>query len=174
VSGVTEPLVESLRIAGERTGAQTGGNRAIPVTNPFTGALVGLVPKATLAQVRQAYATAHAYRPSLSRFERASILNRAAQAVRERTDEIAPLITAEAGLCLKDSRYEAGRVADVLMFGAQEARDARRRSPATSPPKAAGAAHQRDPLLGASARSPRSIIRESVAHKIVPAIASNN
>ena len=30
------------------------------------------------------------------------------------------LISAESGLCLKDAVYEAGRVADVLMFGANE------------------------------------------------------
>lgn len=175
---MTQPLVESLRIAGERVGAQAGGDRAIPVINPYSGALVGLVPKATLAQVREAYAAAHAYRPVLSRFDRAGILNRAAQAVRERTEEIARLITAEAGLCLKDSRYEAGRVADVLMFGAQEAlRDdgqsfscditphGRRRRVFT----------QRDPLLGViSAITPFNHPMNQVAHKIVPAIASNN
>ena len=55
---MTQPLVESLRIAGERVGAQAGGDRAIPVINPYSGALVGLVPKATLAQVRRNLAVA--------------------------------------------------------------------------------------------------------------------
>ena len=45
---------------------------------------------------------------------------RAADIVRSRTAEIAALITAESGLCIKDSTYEAGRVADVLTFGAGE------------------------------------------------------
>ena len=109
---------EGMRLAGQVLGA--GRERHIAVHNPFSGALVGTVPKATLAEVRQAYDIARAYRARLSRFERANILNLAAAAVRARSDEIAALITAESGLCLKDSRYEAGRVADVLMFGAIE------------------------------------------------------
>jgi len=109
---------EGLRIAGDVVGA--GREPSIAVRNPFTGALVGRVPKATLDEVRLAFDIAAGYRARLSRFERANILDKAAAAVRQRTAEIAALITAESGLCLKDSTYEAGRVADVLMFGALE------------------------------------------------------
>ena len=105
---------EGLRIAGHVVGA--GRDRHIAVHNPFTGALVGTVPKATPEEGREAYRIAHAYKARLTRFERANILNKAAAAVRCRTAEIAALITAESGLCLKDSRYEAGRVAAVLML----------------------------------------------------------
>jgi acyl-CoA reductase-like NAD-dependent aldehyde dehydrogenase len=45
-------------------------------------------------------------RPTLTRFERAAILNRAAAISTRRTDEVAALITAEAGLCMKDALYE--------------------------------------------------------------------
>src|SRR6187431_1070807 len=107
---------ELLRIAGEKV----AGERHFEVRNPFSGAVVGSVPKATLAQVREAFNVAQSYKPTLSRFERSNILNKAAALVRERTAEIAALITVESGLCLKDSTYEAGRVADVLMFGAIE------------------------------------------------------
>src|SRR6185295_1732398 len=79
------------------------------------------VPMATVDDVRRAFAAAHAFRPNLTRAERSGILQRAATIVRERTTQIAHLITSESGLCLKDSTYEAGRVADVLMFGAAEA-----------------------------------------------------
>ncbi|MCU0814055.1 MAG: aldehyde dehydrogenase family protein, partial [Burkholderiaceae bacterium] len=109
---------EGLRIAGEVVGA--GRAEHIAVHDPFTHRLVGTVPKATLAEVRRAFDIARGYRARLSRFERANILNRAADVVRRRTAEIAALITAESGLSLKDSTYEAGRVADVLMFGALE------------------------------------------------------
>ncbi|HEX7912299.1 MAG TPA: aldehyde dehydrogenase family protein, partial [Paraburkholderia sp.] len=107
---------EALRIGGEKIFRDD----VIEVLNPYDGTLVGTVPKATLADVRRAFEFARAYRPSLTRFERAAILRRAAEAVRARTEEIAGLITAEAGLCKKDSVYEAGRVADVLVFGAGE------------------------------------------------------
>ena len=112
---------EAMRIAGQRVGADDRGtDRRIAVHNPYTGTLVGSVPKATVEEVNRAYDMARAYQGRLSRFERSNILNRAAALVRERSAEIAALITAESGLCLKDSRYEAGRVADVLMFGANE------------------------------------------------------
>src|SRR6266480_817146 len=93
----------------------------IEVRNPFTRALVGTVPKATRDEVREVLERALAYKPSLSRFERAAILTKAARLVRERSAELAALITAESGLSLKDSTYETGRVADVLSFGASEA-----------------------------------------------------
>ena len=115
---MSEPHHEGLRIAGRVVGV--GRAAHIAVHNPFSGALVGTVPKATLDEVRQAFSIAKGYKAKLSRFERANILNKAAAAVRSRTAEIAALITAESGLCLKDSSYEAGRVADVLMFGALE------------------------------------------------------
>ena len=56
-----------------------------------------------------------------TRYERAAILQRAAALLRERTEEGSDLITRESGLCKKDSLYEIGRVADVLVFGANEA-----------------------------------------------------
>ena len=97
---------EALRLAGEKIGADRGGERCIEVRNPFTRELVGTVPKATLAEVQRAFEIAKAYRPRLSRFDRANILNQAAAAVRARTSEIAALITAESGLSMKDSTYE--------------------------------------------------------------------
>lgn len=108
---------EALRICGE----QIRREQVIEVLNPYKGELVGTVPKATLADVKRAFAYAHAYRARLTRYERSQILRRAAEIVRERTEEISALITAEAGLCRKDSLYEAGRVSDVLIFGANEA-----------------------------------------------------
>ena len=108
---------EAMRIGGERITRE----RVIEVFNPYTGALIGSVPKATLDDVRRAFAIAQAYRPRLTRFERANILNKAAAMVRERTEALSDLVTAESGLCKKDSLYEIGRVSDVLVFGANEA-----------------------------------------------------
>ena len=80
--------------------------------NPYTGERLGAVPEATLEEVRGAFQVARDYQPTLTRAERAGILQRAAALVRERSADIAGLITAESGLCLKDSTYEVGRVAD--------------------------------------------------------------
>lgn len=171
-----EVLHEGLRLAGEKVGA--GRERHIAVHDPFSGRLVGTVPKATLEEVRQAFEIAHAYKARLSRFERANILNRAAALVRERTASIAALITAESGLALKDSSYEAGRVADVLMFGAMEVLkdDGQTFSCDITPHgRKRRVFTQRDPLLGViSAITPFNHPMNQVAHKVVPAIATNN
>jgi len=170
--------VEALRIAGEKVGADRGGDRVIEVRNPFTRELVGTVPKATLAEVQRAFEIAQAHKARLSRFERANILNRAATAVRARTAEIAALITAESGLCLKDSTYEAGRVADVLMFGAHECLkdDGQTFSCDITPHGRQRRVHTlRQPLLGViSAITPFNHPMNQVAHKVVPSIATNN
>jgi putative phosphonoacetaldehyde dehydrogenase len=165
---------ESLRIAGEKV----AGQRHFEVRNPFSGALVGTVPKATLEQVREVFAVANAYRPRLSRFERSNILNKAAALVRERTPDIAALITAESGLCLKDSTYEAGRVADVLMFGAGECLrdDGQSFSCDITQHGRARRVHTlRQPLLGVvCAITPFNHPMNQVAHKVVPSVATNN
>lgn len=165
---------ESLRIGGEKIFR----DEVIEVRNPYDGTLVGTVPKATLEDVRRAFEFARAYRPALTRYERAAILRRAADAVRARTEEIAAVITTEAGLCKKDSIYEAGRVADVLVFGAGEVLkdDGQIFSCDLTPHgKKRRVYTQRDPLLGViSAITPFNHPMNQVAHKIVPAIATNN
>lgn len=152
--------------------------RIIEVHNPYTGECIGTVPKASVDDVRRAFEVAHAYRPRLSRYQRSQILERAAAIVVARSEEISDLITAEAGLCKRDSLYEAGRVRDVLVFGAHAALQddgqifscditphGRQRSVYT----------QRDPLLGViSAITPFNHPMNQVAHKVVPCIATNN
>jgi putative phosphonoacetaldehyde dehydrogenase len=169
---------EAMRIAGEKIGAGRGRERTIEVFNPYTRERVGSVPKATLDEVRRAFAIARGYRARLSRFERASVLDRAAALVRERTAEIAALITAESGLCLKDSSYEAGRVADVLSFGANECLkdDGQIFSCDLTPHGRQRRVYtQRAPLLGViSAITPFNHPMNQVAHKVVPAVATNN
>jgi putative phosphonoacetaldehyde dehydrogenase len=136
------------------------------------------VPKATVEEVRRALAIARGYRARLSRFERAEILNRTAAHVRARSADIARLISAESGLCLKDAHYETGRVADVLGFGAAEClRDDGQIFSCDLTPhgKRRRVYTQRGPLIGAiSAITPFNHPMNQVAHKVVPAIATNN
>ncbi|MEO7338765.1 MAG: aldehyde dehydrogenase family protein, partial [Caldimonas sp.] len=174
----TEAHNHAMRIAGEKVGGDRGGDRSIEVRNPYSGAVVGRVPKATLEEIRQAFAAAQAYRPKLTRFERANVLNKTALLVRERTAQVAALISAESGLCIKDATYEAGRVADVLVFGASEALkdDGQIFSCDLTPHgKKRRVYTQRDPLLGViSAITPFNHPMNQVAHKVVPSIATNN
>jgi len=110
-------LTEALRIGGQLIHK----DRVIEVQNPYTGEVVGTVPKADVSEVRKALELAKAYRAKLSRYERSNILLKAADIVVSQTERISDLITLESGLCKKDSLYEAGRVRDVLIFGANAA-----------------------------------------------------
>jgi len=167
-----------MRIAGERVGTDRSGERTIVVHNPFTRAPIASVPKATLAEVRRALEIAKACRPRLTRFERANILTKCAALVRERSPQIADLISAESGLSLKDATYETGRVADVLHFGATEAlRDDGQVFSCDLTPhgKKRRVYTQRDPLLGViTAITPFNHPMNQVAHKVVPSVATNN
>ena len=173
---ISDHALDQMRIAGRKLAG--AADRKIEVFNPFSAQCIGTVPKASLEDVRQAFALAHAYQPTLTRYERAAILNRAAAIVGERRDEIAGLITAESGLCLKDSLYEAGRVSDVLLFGANEVLkdDGQIFSCDLTPHgKRRRVYTQRAPLLGViSAITPFNHPMNQVAHKVVPAIATNN
>jgi phosphonoacetaldehyde dehydrogenase len=175
---IRDQQLNQMRIAGRKTGAGRSGDRVIRVTNPYTGQVIGTVPKATLEDVREAFTIAHGFLPGLSRYERAAILQRAAAIIRERLDEVAALITAEAGLCWKDAVYEAGRVSDVLLFGATEVLkdDGQIFSCDLTPHgKKRRVYTQRSPLLGViSAITPFNHPMNQVAHKVVPSIATNN
>ncbi|WP_449413783.1 phosphonoacetaldehyde dehydrogenase [Pandoraea soli] len=165
---------EALRIGGEKVTR----DRIIEIFNPYSGDLVGTVPKASLDDVRRAFSIAKQYRSTLTRFERANILDKAAALLRERTTEAAAIITMESGLCKKDAVYEIGRVADVLGFAAGEALkdDGQAFSCDLTPHgKKRRVVTQREPLLGAiSAITPFNHPMNQVAHKVAPSIATNN
>src|SRR6476646_6001579 len=98
------PLAETMRIAGERG----GGARPLEVHNPYTGEVVGTVPRASVDDIRRAFAIARAYKPRLTRYERYEICRNAAQIIHSRAESLSDLITAECGICKKDSLYEVG------------------------------------------------------------------
>src|SRR5258707_793597 len=91
------------------------------VQNPFTGQPAGAVTPATREHVEGAITTALAFRQTLSRHQRATILGTARRLLEARREEFARLITGESGLCLRETRYEVGRALDVLGFAAYEA-----------------------------------------------------
>jgi phosphonoacetaldehyde dehydrogenase len=154
------------------------GSGVIEVRNPYTGELVGTVPKASVAQVREAFDTAYSFRSTLTRYERSEILKKGAELLRAKTEEASDLITRESGLCKKDSLYEVGRVCDVLVFSAMEAlRDDGQAFSCDLTPhgKQRRVFTRREPLLGViSAITPFNHPMNQVAHKVAPAIATGN
>ena len=169
-----EPIHEKMRIGGERA----GGSRVIEVRNPYTGAVVGTVPKGTVEDIRRAFAIAKAYKPTLTRYQRYEICRRAAEIIRSRAEAISDLITAECGIGKKDSRYEAGRACDVFTFAgnAALADDGQVFSCDLTPHgKSRKVYTLREPLQGAiSAITPFNHPLNQVAHKIAPSVATNN
>jgi putative phosphonoacetaldehyde dehydrogenase len=165
---------ESLRIAGERVA--TG--RAGEVFNPYTAKPIGTVAMAGVAEVRRALALAKQFHSKLTRYERYRICYQTAEALRARTEEIADLITAESGLCKKDSIYEVGRACDVFIFAGNAALqdDGQIFScDLTAHGKKRKVYTLREPLQGViTAITPFNHPLNQVAHKIAPSIASNN
>jgi phosphonoacetaldehyde dehydrogenase len=165
---------EGLRIGG----AQVTTDRSSDVFNPYTRALVGTVARASVTEVRRAIGLAKAFRSPLTRYERYRICYEAAQALRARSEEIANLITAESGLCKKDSIYEVGRASDVFIFAGNAALqdDGQIFScDLTAHGKRRKVYTLREPLQGViCAITPFNHPLNQVAHKIAPSIASNN
>src|SRR5437660_9002193 len=165
---------ESLRIGGARVTTERSGE----VFNPYTRALVGTVASASVAEVRRAIGIARTFRPRLTRYERYSVCYRTAEALRARTEEIADLITAESGLCKKDSIYEVGRACDVFIFAGNAALqdDGQIFScDLTAHGKRRKVYTLREPLCGViAAITPLNHPLNQVAHKLAPSIASNN
>jgi len=163
-----------MRIAGK----EVGGSRVIEIRNPYTNALVGTVPKASVDDIRRAFALARGYRAKLTRYERSEILNKTAALIRDRADAISDLITAESGIGKKDSLYEVGRACDVFTFAGNAALsdDGQIFSCDLTPHgKRRKVYTLREPLQGAiSAITPFNHPLNQVAHKVAPAIATNN
>ncbi len=165
---------EAMRIAGRKVFC----DETIDVRDPYTGDLVGTVPAGRPEHVREALSIGHGYRSKLTRYERQRILMTAAEKLAAKRQQIAELITAEAGLCMKDSLYEVGRAYDVFSLAGQLAikDDGEIFSCDITPHgKARRIYTMRTPLLGCiSAITPFNHPLNMPAHKIAPAIATNN
>ena len=102
-------------------GTATTSQRWLDVFNPFTDQQVGRVACIAREQVDELVGLHTAPHPGLSRYERSHILNRTRELIDQRRDELSRLITTEAGLCVRETRYEVGRACDVFAFAAMEA-----------------------------------------------------
>lgn len=112
-----------LLIDGERV--RGGGRREIPIVNPSTEELLGCVPAASREDLDQALTAAErgfAQWRKVSAYERAKILRRAADLLRERREHLAALMTLEQGKPLAESRMEVANLPDILEWDADEGR----------------------------------------------------
>lgn len=110
-----------LLIDGQWQDAADG--RTLPVLNPATGAEIGRVAHAGIADLDRALAAAQkgfeAWR-DVPAIERGRIMRRAAGLMRERADGIAAILTQENGKPLAEAKIETMAAADIIEWFADE------------------------------------------------------
>ena len=148
----------------------------VEVRSPYSGDSVGRVAKAGAEETRRAVDAAHrAMQERLPAHKRAEILVRVAGALGRRHEEVARLISDEAGKPLKAARVEAARAMSTYTFAAVEAR---KLAGDMVPMDAAQAGEGklaftlRRPIGVVGAISPFNFPLNLVAHKIAPALAA--
>jgi acyl-CoA reductase-like NAD-dependent aldehyde dehydrogenase len=149
----------------------------IAVRSPYDGSLIGEVPSLSAedvdAAVRRAKAALDA--KSLPLWQRAEILDRAAQRLAARRDEFAEVIAREAAKPIKTARVEAERAVGTFLFSAAEAR---KLSGEVVPVDAIAAGEGkiaftlRVPIGVVGAIAPFNFPLNLVVHKVGPAIAA--
>jgi acyl-CoA reductase-like NAD-dependent aldehyde dehydrogenase len=149
------------------------------VKSPYDGTAVGRVAEGDAALVdRAAKAAQEAFESAdFPQHERAAVLDRAAELVGERVEDLALSIAAEAGKPVKTARVEAARTVDTLTFSATEARKLTGGTvPMEASPAGAGklGVMLRVPYGVVGAISPFNFPLNLVAHKLGPAIAAGN
>jgi acyl-CoA reductase-like NAD-dependent aldehyde dehydrogenase len=146
------------------------------VRSPYSGEVVGRVPKAGAEETRRAIDAAEgAMAEPLPAHKRAEILVRVAGALGRRHEEVARLISDEAGKPLKAAKIEASRAMSTYTFAAVEARKlAGEMVPMDAAQAGEGklAFTLRRPLGVVGAISPFNFPLNLVAHKLAPALAA--
>ncbi len=171
---MTKPIkIEAMRIGGKKVSTE----RVVNVHYPYTNEIIGTVPAGTAEHAAKAFSIAAGFKPMLTRYERQQILFRTAELIKSKAKELSQQITLELGLSLKDSAYECGRAYDVFSLAGQLAinDDGQIFSCDLTPQgKARKIFTKREPVGVISAITPFNHPLNMVAHKIAPAIATNN
>src|SRR5919202_1292576 len=150
----------------------------IDVRSPYSGETVGRVARGGADEARRAIdAAEEAMREPLPAHKRAEILVRVAAQLGRRHDEVARLISEEAGKPMKAARVEAQRAMSTYTFAAVEARKlAGEMVPMDASQAGAGklAFTLRRPIGIVGAISPFNFPLNLVAHKLAPALAAGS
>jgi acyl-CoA reductase-like NAD-dependent aldehyde dehydrogenase len=170
---VTAPTtIERLYLAGQWVETQD----SLEVRSPHSGEVVATVARAGEKEARRAIDAAEsAMREPLPPWRRAEILERISQLLRERGEEFARIICAEAGKPLKAARVEASRAVNTYALAAGEARRLTGESVpirGTQPGDGHAAWTVRVPIGIVGAITPFNFPLNLVAHKLAPALAA--
>ncbi len=165
-------VIESLLIDGQWSAGTH--ERQADVYNPATGeqiARLGLASTADLDRALEAARRGFQVWRKTSAYERSKVLRKAADLVRERSDEIAALITLEQGKPLAEAKMEAFGAGDHIDWYAEEGRRAYGR---VIPPRARGVRQSvlREPIGPVAAFSPWNFPVSQLVRKIAGALAA--
>jgi acyl-CoA reductase-like NAD-dependent aldehyde dehydrogenase len=156
------------------------GGPLLEVKNKYTGETVGTLSTARLEDLDAAIAAAQRAAPLMAEMpahRRSEILARAVILLRERSEDIAKTIAAEAGKALKYARTEVDRACNTFAIAAEEAK---RLHGETIPLDAIAAGEgyfgfwMRRPVGVIAGISPFNFPLNLVAHKVAPALAAGN
>ena len=157
---------------------RSGSRQAVEL--PYDGSTVGEIFRGTKEHVDAAVQAASAAFPAMremTREDRAAILRRAHQKLRDSLETFAQLICAESGKPIKEARMEADRASWTLLFSAEEAhRLTGEVVPLDAHPGGRGrwAMTIREPLGVIAAITPFNFPLNLAMHKIGPALAAGN
>jgi acyl-CoA reductase-like NAD-dependent aldehyde dehydrogenase len=152
----------------------------MPVFNPFDQSIIDTVPRATVVDVDLAIASAvrgAKVMAKLPSYERYAILNRAAQLMTERMEDLGQTITREEGKVIAEGRGEAGRAIQTITLSSEEAK--RLHGETVPLDGAPGVTSQfgftiRVPVGVVAAIAPFNFPLNLVCHKVGPALAAGN
>ena len=157
-----------------------GSGDSLEVKNKYDGSTVGVLPTANRADLDNALDAAQQAEDIMAdmpAYKRADILLKTAALLRERSDDLAKTIAAEAGKALKFARAEVDRAISTFTIASEEAK---RLHGETIPLDAVPAGEgyfgfwTRRPVGVIAAISPFNFPLNLVAHKVAPALASGN
>ncbi len=161
-------------------GQWVGGGAELEVKNKYNGNTVGVLPTARREDLDAAIAAAERAEDVMAdmpAYKRSEILLRAAALMRERADDLAKTIAAEAGKALKFARAEVERAASVFTIAAEETKRIHGETiPLDAVPSGEGyfGYWTRRPVGVIAAISPFNFPLNLVAHKVAPALAAGN
>ncbi|MDR5682754.1 MAG: aldehyde dehydrogenase family protein [Armatimonadota bacterium] len=156
------------------------GGDPVEVRNKYTGEVLATLPTARREDVDAAVGAASIAAERMAElpaYRRAEVLARVASALRERREEVARLIAAEAGKALKYARVEVDRAINTFNVASEEAKRIHGETvPLDAVPQGDGyfGFYIRRPVGVVAAITPFNFPLNLVAHKVAPAIAAGN
>lgn len=168
------PKYTDTRLLIANSWSEGTGRRSLPVVNPATGDVIGVVAQAERADLDRALDAASvgfAAWKRVSIYERSKTLRRAAELLRERAEIIAPLLTLEQGKTLPEAKAEIANSADTIDWFAEEGRRAYGR---VIPARAEGVYQLvlKEPVGPVAAFTPWNFPLFQIVRKVAPALAA--